>query len=194
MFKANFGFTLLETVIAVAVAMMTGTFLLTILVGNSGVFYKENAVVNEGLDLNDALMQVNNQIKQAAFVATGYPESEPTYVSDSDTLVLKLPALSASGVLPDTYDYAVIRKDFAKPTILRLQVFPDPTSTRPPVDIVLTTLLQTLQFSYLDQSGSTVAPQQATSVGIALTVLAKTGSIGSGRSATVVTNLRNAGS
>ena len=43
----NLGFTLVEILVASAVAMIIGVFLMSILVNSNGIFYKQNAIVNE---------------------------------------------------------------------------------------------------------------------------------------------------
>lgn len=187
------GFSLIETVLAAGLALVVGTFLVAILVSQSGLFYKQNSIISEGLDTNDAMRQVDAHIRQAVAVVSGYPEVSPQYTTGADTLVLKLPALSTSGVINNIYDYAVVIRDSGQAGVLRLQVFPDPQSTRKTSDLVLTTILQSVQFAYLDKSGNSVAPASAASVSVSLTVLAKTGSIGSSRASTIITTLRNPG-
>lgn len=187
------GFTLIETVVAACVALIAGTFLVAILVNHSGLFYKQNSLVNEGLSLNDAIREIENNVREAVSVAGGYPEQSPEYTTGAETLVLKLPALSTSGVVEGVYDYAVIAKDPALPQVVRLSIFPDPQSTRNTSSLVLTNLLESVSFEFLDRSGNAVAPTEAASVGTTLTVLSKTGSIGSSRSSSAVTTLRNFG-
>lgn len=185
------GFTLLETVIASAVALVAGTFLVAILVNHSGLFYKQNSIVSEGLSLNDAMREIENNIRQAVYIADGYPGGSPDYTTGAQTLVLKLPALSQSEVIDGVYDYAVVTKDSSEPRVIRVLVFPDFQSTRKASNLVLTNLLESVQFEFLDKSGNLVAPASAASVGTTLTVLSKTGSIGSSRSSSAVTTLRN---
>lgn len=187
----NSGFTLLEIILTAALALIVGTFLIVILVNNSGFFYKQNAIISEGLDLNDAIREIDNSARQATAVTAGYPESNPLYTSDSQTLVLKLPALSQGGIIEGVYDYIVISKDPRQGKILRKQIFPDSQSTRQASDLILTTLLKEIEFKYLDKSGNQVSPTQATSIETNIAVTAQTGLIGSTRSSTVVTSLRN---
>lgn len=187
------GFTLAETLLASSVAVIVGMFLVGILVNNTGVFYKQNSMVSEGLSLNDTMTAISNQIKQGVGVAAGYPESSPTILSGANTLVLKLPALSSEGPISDVYDYVAVYPDSSNPNVLRIQTFPstNPASTRPANDQVITSLLQSVQFTYLDRSGNTTTPDSAVSVGVSLTVLSKTGSVGSSHNANAVVVLRN---
>lgn len=185
------GFTLLETVMAAGIALIVGTFLVAILVSHSGLFYKQSSIVSEGLSLNDAIREIENNIRQAVYVADGYPEGSPDYTTGSETLVLKLPALSESGVVDGVYDYVVVAKDPAQSKVMRIWVFPDPQSTRNASNLVLTTLLESVQFKFLDKSGDLVVPAAAASVGTTLTVLSNVGSIGSSRASSAITTLRN---
>lgn len=185
------GFTLLETVIASLGALIIGTMLAAIMVNNNGVFYQQNSLLGEGLSLNDATRKIEENIRQAAGAAVGYPEGSPTYTSGPSVLVLKLPSLSPTGVLADAYDYAVVAPDSSNPKILRLVIFPDSRSTRPKAETVLTTLLSSIEFSYLDKNSNPVPPSSATTIALKLTVLSRTGTVGSSQSSLTVTSLRN---
>lgn len=186
------GFTLLEMVIVGGIALVVGTFLASILVNHSGVSYKQGSIVNSGLSLNDSMKTIDENIKQAAAVASSYPESSPIYTTSAEVLVLKLPAINSSGIINNVYDYVVVAKDTANTKILRLYVFPDAQSSRLSANMVLTTILQSVQFQFMDKNGNAVSPNAATSVGVNLTVLSKLGSIGQNQSASSVTSLRNA--
>ncbi len=187
------GFTLIETLIAAAGAAIIGTMLLSIWVNNNSVFYKQNSLVGEGLSLNAASQQINGYTRQASAVVVGFPESAPVYTTGASVLVLKLPATSSTGPLSDVYDYIVITPDSSNPKVLRLLIFPDSQSTRKRVNTVLTALLEGIEFSYLDQNGHPTTPASAMAVGVQLTVLQATGSIGSSQSSNTVTTLRNFG-
>lgn len=186
------GFTILEVLLASAVALIIGTFLAVILVSNSGFFYKQKAIVSEGLGLNDTLAEIDNNIKQAVAVAASYPSVSPIFTTGPETLILKLPALTTQGILEDTYDFVVIAKDLSHPEILRRQIFPDPESHRLASNTVLTTLVKSIQFRFLDKTETVVSPTSASSVEATLTLISKTGSVGSERSAVSQTTLRNA--
>ena len=187
------GFSLLEIMLAASVAGVIGILLISILVNTSGFFYQQQSVINEGLSLNDVLGQISSLVKGAQSVANNYPETgTPQFTTSSTILVLKLPGINQNEVLPDVSDFVVVTKDPQNLKILTLKIFPDPRSTRELKDSVLTTLLDAIKFSYLDKTGSEVlTPNLAETVRIDLTVLAKTGSIGSKRSAGITVNLRN---
>lgn len=185
------GFSMLEMLIAAGIALILGSFLLSIMVNNNTLFYKQNSVVSEGLDLNDAIHQIDSYIREAAQVADAYTYGSDTYTTGSETLILKIPALSASGPMTNVFDFAVITKDPANPKYLRLKLFPSSQSTRLSVDKILTLILDSVSFEYLDNNNSTVSPDMAAKVKVSIQVLAKTGTVGSPRSSTSVTGLRN---
>ncbi|MFH0937171.1 MAG: hypothetical protein V1808_02675 [Candidatus Daviesbacteria bacterium] len=185
------GFTLLEILVASGAAFIIGVLLLTILVNNNGFFNQQAGVISKGLSLNDTMSTIDGYIRQASVIASGYPEVSPTYISGAQTLVLKLPAINAQGTIEGASDYFVITKDPSKPAILRAHIFPDPQSSRVAKDQVLTTLLQTVQFKYLDKAGAEVSPASAVSVEISMTVVTQAGLNQSTRTATGSTSLRN---
>lgn len=185
------GFTLIETVIASAIALVLGVLLVSILANNTGTFYQQRAYVNQGLSLNDTLGEIDNHIRLAAAVVSGYPLADPTYQSGQNILVLKLPAISPNGNLPGVYDYVVITKDDAKFNVLRSIIYPDPQSNRESQNKVLSTILLNISFEYLGENSEPVVPTDAKTVSVTLTVSDGTGSIESSRSSTTTTRLRN---
>lgn len=184
------GFTLLEIVLAAGLAVIVGTLLIGILVQNNGFFYKQNAVIFEGVGLNDSMQKINNYLRQAVAVESEYVNGSTTYTAGSQTLVLKLSALNGEEVVENIYDFVVVS---AEGKILRLKVFPNVQSSRKNENLALTTLLQSYGFKYLDKTGNEVFPASATAVETTLTLLAETGSIASSRTATSVMTLRNSG-
>lgn len=185
------GFSLVEVVIATGTALVVGVILVAILISNTGLSYKQSALVNEGLSLNDALQKIDENIRQAASVAPGYPLDTPQYISGGETLVLKLPALGVNDVINGVYDYAVIRKESTGSKILKLQTFPDPSSRRKAQNLVLTTILDSIIFYYLNDDLVEVTPVSSKQVKVSLSVLSQTGSVGSSRTSISITSLRN---
>lgn len=187
-----YGMSLVEVIIISAAFAVVGMLLLGILVNNNNFFYKQNAVINVGLSLNDAMAEMTNVIRQGAQVATGYPVATPTYISGPEVLVIKLPSMDISGnPLSNVYDYAVIAKDSPNANVLRLQVFPDVQSTRQSVNKVLSTYLSSIQFNYFDKNSNIVVPTSAASVEVDLTIISGTGNINSTRTSKIKTMLRN---
>lgn len=170
----SIGFSLLEVVIAVAIAGVVGVLLVSLLVQNNGVYFNQTSKITQGINLNDGSSQIDNAIKSASSVAPNYPVLNPQYTSDANTLVLALPSIdSQSSVIDNTFDYIVISNDAQKPNILRKQVFPDPSSTRKSESLVLSTTLSQITFLYYDSTGQIVAPSSATKVSYSINLTEK---------------------
>lgn len=188
----NQGFTLVEILIASAIALIVGLFLTSILINNNGVFYKQSSLVNTGLSSNDVMSEIDKSITQAVSVAVAYPQDTPLYTTGANTLILKVPALGADGSIENVYDYIVIAKDASKNNVLRKKVFPDVSSIRKAEDLVMTTILNSISFNYLNKAGVIVEPQTATSVKTTLKVQSNFGAVSSDGSSSAVTTLKNA--
>lgn len=189
--KTQRGLTLLEILIASAIAFFLGIVLLNIWFQNSWVFYRENALINQGLSLNDTMAELEKYIQGSSFVVASYPSDSPQFTSSSITLILQLPAISESGILSNIYDYAVIRRDDSLANVLRMEVFPTSGSSRQAINRVLTSILQAVQFEYFDSLGGVVAPENAAAVGVTLTVLSQNTSSDLPQTSRSVVNLRN---
>lgn len=185
------GFTLFETLVAAAVAVIAGTLLVSILVNNTGLYNKQNALVATGLNVNDALNEIDTYVRQAASIASGYPEVSPTYTTGVSTLVLKVPAENSQGIINNTFDYVVITKNPTKTYLLYEYIFPDSLSTRKSQNKILTNILYSITFSYLDNNGATISPTSAQRIKTEISVLSQTGAVGNTRNATIITSLRN---
>ncbi len=185
------GFTLLEIIIALGLAVVIGVALNSIFVSQTGVFSKQSSVIDQGLSLNESLQVINDQIMQATQVATGYPTNAPTILSSSNALVLKLSAINQSGVIENVYDYVVISRDPSNQALLRLRVYPDAQSIRPSANQVLSKIVDDLTFSYQDKSGLAVTPTSASKITVNLTVWSKIGSQSKKQSRSLTTTLRN---
>lgn len=185
------GMTLLETVLVAGIGLIIGVFLVSILINHGGLFNQQNSIISGGLSSNDTVSKINELVRQASAVVDTYNGTTPVYTTGVDVLVLQLPAINDSGVISNTYDYVVVAKDASYSNVLRLQVFPDVQSTRPPRNEVLTNLLKSISFSYLNRNGDPVSPVSAYQVGVNLAILSKTGSAGSEKDSSTVTILRN---
>jgi Tfp pilus assembly major pilin PilA len=190
-FASESGLTLLEVLIALLISTAISGLLVSILINNSNVYYHESSAVAVNINLNDITAQMGSDIKQSLAVASGYPVASPTYTSNATTLVLKLASLSNTGIIDNTYDYIVYYKDPTNPAILKRQIFVDPASTRIASTKIVTTILQTVTFRYLDNSGAAVASTASVKVGVDLVVNSKMPNLGSARSASIVTYLEN---
>ncbi|MBI2196748.1 type II secretion system protein [Candidatus Daviesbacteria bacterium] len=164
------GLTLIEVLVAMGIAAVVGALLVVILVNSAGMFTEQSSKVQEGLNINDALSQVRRSIKDAGSVAESYDSGETLYTTGGNQLVLKVASVDASGnLLVDTFDYFVFLKD---QTYLRFKTFPDPASSRQPLDTVLSIGVDSLAFQYFNSASPPleVTPAAATKVRISLTL------------------------
>lgn len=169
------GVTMLEMLITVSVFAIVGALLLSILVSNTGLSYRQSAKVSQGVGVNDVISSITTNIKQAAAVATGYPINQPIYITDGSNLVLKLPAVDSSGdTISGAFDFVVYYRDGDK---IRFKVFPStsPQSSRFSEDKILSLNVTGLSFQYFNKLGEEVAPNLATNVEVFVTLSQDTG-------------------
>lgn len=186
------GFSLVEMVLALAITCVAGVLLVSILIQNNNIFYQQSTKVSQGLNLNDALSELNKSVRSASFIVEKYPISSPTYFSGPETLILAYPSLDSNKkVISSTYDYVVFSKDAQISSILRKQVFPDLASSRKAENKVLLTNLSYLAFSYKDNLDETVNPPLAKKVEFAVKVAEKAGMSTEESSRSGEINLRN---
>lgn len=185
------GFTLFETVVVAGIAVIVGALLVGILVNNTGVTNTEKSNVTQGLSANDSLAEIDNYIRQAASIVSGYPTVTPTYISGNNIIVIKIPATDSQGTISNVFDYVVITKDSTNANLLKEYIFPDSLSTRNAVNKVLSTILESITFTYLDSNENIVTPTSAVKVKTEINVLSQNGQANKSRSATIVTSLRN---
>lgn len=183
------GFSLVELLVVITLTILVGGLLLSILVSNTNVFYRETAKVSQGVGVNDVLSNVSENVKQSIGVASGYPVSSPTYTSGAATLVVKLPSIDQSGnTLANTFDYVVYYQDVDK---LRFKIFPDPLSKRPLEDKILVTNLDSLNFEYFDKQGVSISPTAAAKVKLTIILEQKAGTTTQTSTNSVEVELRN---
>lgn len=186
------GFTLLEIMVATAVAGIAGVLIIMILVSSNGVFVTQQNKISQGLTLNDSVSEISKNIKNATHVASGYPIAFPTIVTSSSSLVIALPSLDSSdNVISNVYDYVTINTDPDNSSVLRLQLFPDPQSRRTSENKVLATNLSSIVFIFTDKNDIPVSPSSATKIKFTISVLNKVGSITNQDSLTHSDSLRN---
>ena len=157
------GISLPEILITLAIAGVGGFLIMGLLTSTTQVFKDQTTLVNQGLSVNQADLEIKELIKSSAGVMSQYPVSgSAQFITGPQTLILKIPAYSASGQVIDAiFDYAVITRDPTALKILRKHIFPDVQSFRNSENKVLATALDSLSFVYLDSSNNPVSPTQA---------------------------------
>jgi prepilin-type N-terminal cleavage/methylation domain-containing protein len=185
----NRGFSLIEVLVASAIGLMAGTFLVSILVNETGIFYKQNSIVTTGLSINQLSEKLTQTIKEATAVVVAYPETgQAQHSSSANKAVIKLISYNNQGVLEGVYDYTIVYQDSNK---LIKQVILGTGSTRPGGTEVLSTVLDSLTFSYLNNLDQIVPIPQATKIKAVINTKSSTGRINATNSATIITSFKN---
>lgn len=185
------GLTLIEVLVAMGIAVIAGALLVVVIVNSAGLYSNQSSKVQQGLNINDALIKVRGSIKQASSVAVSYTNGSTTYTSGADQLVLKVASIdSSNNIISDTYDFFVF---FLNQNSLRFKIFPDPLSSRKVADQVFSTSVDSLNFRYFNSANPPleVSPTAATKIRIALTLKQKSGANFETNTATAEANLRN---
>ena len=188
----NRGFTLVEVIVAAAVLAVVGSLLFSILVNSTGFFYQQSSRSQQGLGINDSLVNIKGSIKEADSVSLNYPPSgTPQYSSNDLNLVLRFQAIDSSGnTIFNIFDYGVYTVSGGR---LYFKVFPDTQngSVRKSEDRILTQNVSGVKFEYLDIANSPVAPNLSDKVKVTLTLAQKAGAKIETNIATSEANLRN---
>lgn len=189
--KKQKGLTLVEVLVALGVSALVGTLLLVIITNSAGIFYKQASKVESGLNINDALVNFRENIKQSSSVAETYTYFSTTYNSGTTQLILKIASIDSSdNIIADTFDYFVYFLDEKK---LRLKTFPGVGSSRKAQDRIFSTVVDSLLFEYLNSAFPPVSvnPTVALKVRITLTLKQKSGAGYDTQKVTSEVNLRN---
>jgi len=182
------GIGLIEVVLASSLAMVVGVLLISLMVNNTGVFYKETSKVGLGLSANDALSSIRSDIKLSLRVLPSYTNDGNTYFSNSSGIVLQLASVNSTGVISDTFDHIVYFRASDK---IYYKLFPGEGSNRSSINQILTSFVDTLTFQYFDSNGLEVTPATASLVKVSLKLAQIAGGKSETRVATTEASLRN---
>lgn len=191
--KVQKGISLTEVLVSLAALSIAGVLLMNLLVSSNNIFVKETIKVNQGLSLNQATLEITGLIKSSAGVVAQYPISgNALYTTNSQTLVLKIPAITSGDQIIDTvFDYAVIDVDPANSKILRKRIYPSGQSIRKPENKVLTTSLYSISFLFLNESNNPISPPQSQRINYSINLSDPAGLSKNESSASAVVNLKN---
>ena len=168
------GLTLIEVLVAMGIATITGVLLLVIIVNSAGLFSNQSSKVQEGLNINDSLAMMRGSIKQANAVDAQ---------SSTSQLVLKVASIdSSNNIIANTYDDFSFYLD---QNFLHFKIFPNASSSRKTADRIFSNSVDSLKLQYFNSANPPVevAPVTASKVRISLTLKQST--------ATSEANLRN---
>lgn len=185
------GLTLIEVLITMGISVIVGALLVVIIVNSSGLYSKESSNLQQGLNINDALLNIRQDIKQANNIVSSYIGGSTTYTSGSEQLVLKISSIDSGGnPIDETFDYFVFFKDGNN---LRFKTFPDSLSSRKAQDQIFSTHVNSLNFQYLNLANppGEVVPSVAAKVRVSLSLNQKSGAGFETQVATSEAGLRN---
>lgn len=187
------GISLPEIVIGIAVGAVAGLLLINLMVSSNKVIFDQSAQISQGLSLNEAKLEITSLVKSSAGVVNQYPEQGVAqYTGDSDTLIVKLPAVDSNGgVIEDVFDYAVIEPDTSAPNILRSRIIKDNLSSRRTENRVLSISLDSFKVNYLDSSNNDVTMNQAARINFVIKLATKSGLGVNESSGSGVVNIKN---
>ena len=144
--KAQVGFTLLETIVAIAIMTIVLAALLVLLTNFYKVFNAQQSTARVSGSATIAGNELQAKISQATQIVTSATISGTLYTTDSDTLVLELPSINGFGaVIAGTYDYAVF---YVSSGALYERVQPNGASSRPTIYKQLSNSISSTSFTY----------------------------------------------
>ncbi|HEX3099983.1 MAG TPA: prepilin-type N-terminal cleavage/methylation domain-containing protein [Patescibacteria group bacterium] len=109
--SAEQGFTLIEVVIVTGIFSVLMLAMLNLFDWHNKVYFLEQADTQATGSARTTMNNMDKYIAQASSVESSRTVSGTTYTTDSDTLVLKLPAFDSSdNLLTNIYDYVVYYK------------------------------------------------------------------------------------
>lgn len=186
------GFTLVEIIISLTIISISGLLLTVILINSTNISLGQSLKVEQGLDMNKALSQIKTYIKQSAGIAQYYPNAQsPSYTTSSTQLVLNLPSIDSSNqVIQGSFDSFVF---FQSNNLLKMKSFPDSQSSRKSADQILSNKVDSVKFTFLDNSNppQEISPSTASKVRVTVILKQKNGLRFETSVATEESNIRN---
>lgn len=186
------GFTLVEIIISLTIISVSGLLLTVILINSTNISLGQSLKVEQGLDMNKALSQIKTYIKQSAGIAQYYPNAQsPSYTTSSTQLVLNLPSVDSSNqIIQGSFDSFVFLQSN---NLLRMKSFPDSQSSRKSMDQILSNKVDSVKFTFLDNSNppQEISPSSASKVRVTVILKQKNGLRFETSVATEESNIRN---
>lgn len=116
------GYTLQEVMVVIFVTGILGVLVVSIFISGNQFFQITRHDVDIQSEMSRVLNLLQRDIRGAESVSE-YPLGSPTYVSDSDTLVVRTPSLDANGdIITATYDYFIYSLSGGGPYTLTREV------------------------------------------------------------------------
>jgi prepilin-type N-terminal cleavage/methylation domain-containing protein len=143
------GFTFIELLIVMMLVGIMSVFLASIYRGTVVLFRDQNleiSVIESANVLNKFLLE---NLRLAEGVEDTITDGGDTFVSGSDELILRVPALDGSGdPVPGVYDHYVFYQDPLSSSDFRWRLVPNGASSRNPFDHLAAEEIISLQITY----------------------------------------------
>lgn len=132
------GFSLVETMFASVVGIIVLGMIMILYVGVNNSMARGVALAEINSDVRLAMDRIIRDVRWATQLETSRSVDGTLYLTGDNALILKIPAIDASGdTIADTYDYVVYTLDESDPEKLRRIVDPDADSSRTGSDQVI---------------------------------------------------------
>ncbi len=140
------GFTLIETVVVVAIFIILSLALSNLYVNYYQSYYSQQAIIKVASSCSAAANEMQNAALQADQIVASHTFSGIVYSSGQNVLVLEIPSIDSSGnIVSGKYDYMVF---YATGTLLYKLVQADAASSRMSGQKQLSSTLSTITFVY----------------------------------------------
>lgn len=143
----------METIVVIGIMTIVLMILSQIFAINYDFTLKQLARNDDDMGAIAAMRRLGDVTRGAISVATQDVINGTTYASSSDVLVLKLPAMDASGdILPAVFDRVAVFRDATVSTVIRTDTDAAAGSVRQDGKRLLTAYNDTMTFSFNDPS------------------------------------------
>lgn len=144
------GFSLIELLIVIGITALLAMLLLGILIANNRFYANQSGEISAVINTRIISDRIAEYTRGAVAVLASYTYNSINYVSDTDTLVLEIPAIDASAnIIASAYDRVIITADPGNSARLLLYLDPDASSARLPRNAELTNSLGIVAFTYI---------------------------------------------
>ncbi|MEA3272518.1 MAG: prepilin-type N-terminal cleavage/methylation domain-containing protein [Patescibacteria group bacterium] len=159
------GFTIIEITIVIAIAAIAMLTVGSLFITQWQLYRSESAIAEIKAQNMLAQKTITSAIEESFNVMSSSTINNVSYVSDENTIVLKLPAIDSNqDIIPDNFDYVAFERDGTNPTLLISDTETDATSIRPSGKKTIAQFVSTLNFGYNDSVWNNVSLVEITNI------------------------------
>ncbi len=160
------GFSLLEIVTLVGILALLFVIMMEVFINYGRIVNRDTQKAIIHSQYSFIADEIGENLRMAAAILPSRNMNGTTYSSGSDAIVIKIPSIDANGsVIEDTWDYAVFYIDSAETNKLFYGLQPDPLSSRPAANRLLSDKISFFKFTYNNS-----APEDADSVALQMRI------------------------